>query len=268
MNGWNDMPFQTVAQVPQNRYEFNELCAGRKIWFRVLARNSAGTSPGDVKNQKDVSSLTLASSIPFAPAFDDTTPPIISFDSFTFSVIAPECDGGSTILSYDIQTSLNGVNFDGPSVSRDATLLDSLVSPPVSADTTIFYRVRANNINNVQNDKYWTAVRNITTQTLEPGAPTSITAVANGTDAMLVSWVPPSWIGAGNALTFAGIEYQVTGAGTWGFQQLVSPGTATSALIVGLSPSTTYDFRVSCSSAGSTLSDFGVSFVCFNCITS
>ena len=83
-----------------------------------------------------------------------------------------------------------------------------------------------------------------TTPTTVPGAPTSLTATANGTTTIDLSWTAPSDNG-GSALTGYRIEVSPNGTSSWTNRVANTGTTSTSYSHTGLSAGTTRHYRVS-----------------------
>ncbi len=117
----------------------------------------------------------------------------------------------------------------------------TFVHSNLTADTTLFYRVRAHS---PHGEGRWATVRATTgggtTGSDKPGAPTGLTATAAGETAINLSWTAPSDDG-GSAITGYKIEVSNTGNSGWAALATV---TATSYRHTGLSAGTTRFYRV------------------------
>eukprot|EP00808_Paulinella_micropora_P027436 g51675.t1 len=239
-SSWTSMEFQSLASLSSLQYRFESLCAGKAYEFRVLARNLNGYSYGDTTSAKaDVKSATLDVYVPTAPYFDSSVANV-SWDHVGVGVIAPDCDGGASITGYQYQTSSDGSNWG---TLKSLTVANSAYFQVAWPEQSVVYiRVRALNGQTPNND-FWVQT-SATTLDAQPAAPTAVSATSLGISRVKVAWNPPTYVGKATLLGFL-VEWSVNGV-SW-TSQYVTGGSVKTVNITGLSPSTTYTFRVKAS---------------------
>ena len=119
---------------------------------------------------------------------------------------APSNDGGSAISGYRIEVSSDG-GSSWISLVVDTDDTNTTYEDRFPVGTTRHYRVSA--INSVGTG----AASNVATLTV-PGAPTSLTATASGTNTINLAWTAPSNDG-GSAITGYWIEVSSDGGSSW-----------------------------------------------------
>lgn len=107
----------------------------------------------------------------------------------------------------------------------------------LSASTTYFYRIRSYNA--AGNSSYSNEASATTTATPPPAAPTALTATANGSSAINVSWTDNS-----NNETGFKLERKTGSGGSWAEINGSIAANATTFSNTGLSASTTYFYRI------------------------
>lgn len=154
---------------------------------------------------------------------------------------APASDGGSSITGYKIEREVGVGNgwsdLVADTSSTSTTYEDSSVDPGQE------YNYRVSAINAVGTGSASTA-DSATTDATAPGAPTGLTATANGHDQIDLSWSAPASTG-GAAITGYKIERESpTGNG---FSDLVADTSSTDTTYsdTSLDPETEYNYRVS-----------------------
>ena len=156
---------------------------------------------------------------------------------------APADDGGSVITGYQIEVSPNGTSSWTDRVANTGTTTTTYSHTGLSAGTTRHYRVSA--INAVGTG----AASNVDDATTDdaatvPGAPTSLTATASGSNRIDLSWTAPADNG-GAAITGYRIEVSPNGTSSWTNRVANTGNTSTGYAHTGLSAGTTRHYRVS-----------------------
>ncbi len=163
--------------------------------------------------------------------------------TINLSWTAPTSTGGSPITGYLIEISTDGGTTFGPLVPSHPTT--SYSHTGLTAGTTRHYRVRAiNNVDTSTPSDVATATTSAQATATAPGAPTSLTATADGQTTINLSWTAPTSTG-GAAITGYQIEVSPTGTGdTWTDLEENTNSTATSYAHTGLTAATTRHYRV------------------------
>ena len=184
------------------------------------------------------------------PAIGSVTPGI---GSLAVAWSAPSQTGGSAITAYD----LRHIRSDAPNkidanwtVTRDAwTGSGSLqyVATGLIGGTQYDVQVRAVN---AAGDGPWSATAVGTTTSTAPGAPTGLTATANGQTQIDLSWRAPSQTG-GSAITGYLIEVSEDNSSWRNLESDADPA-STSYSHTGLSAGTTRYYRVSANNSTGT----------------
>ena len=153
---------------------------------------------------------------------------------------APLIDGGASITGYRIEVSEDGgvtwSNEERNTRNTDTYYRHAGLTPGV----TRHYRVSAINFNGAGEPS---DVASATTDDLLPDAPSRLTARAQGTSAILVSWNAPSSSGSA-PITGYRIEVSRTGTGGWLVLEADTDSRATAYTHRDLSPGSTRHYRV------------------------
>ena len=152
---------------------------------------------------------------------------------------APTDIGGREITGYLIEVSTDGGD-SWATLERTRNTDTSYRHTGLSGGVTRHYRVSAINFNGTGDPSN---VAHATTDDVLPDAPRSLTATAQGTSAIELSWRAPSF-GGSTAVTGYVIEWSRTGTGGWTVLQANTATTATSYTHSGLRPGTTRHYRV------------------------
>ena len=153
---------------------------------------------------------------------------------------APASNGGSAITHYEVSVSADaGVSWGTPLTAAQS----SYQHTGLPAGTTRHYRVRARN---ATGPGRWTSAVSATTSTgTPPGPPRSLTATADGSSVIELSWSAPVSTGS-SAITGYRIEWSSTRTGgTWSDLVANTGSTRTTYRDAGLEPNTSRYYRVS-----------------------
>src|SRR5438445_1825374 len=202
--------------------------------YRVSAINSIGTSSSS--GTTSATTLALAPSSPTGLAATAA-----SSSQINLSWTAPADNGGSAITGYKIERSADGGTTWTTLVANTGSTATSYSDTGLTRSTTYAYRVYA--INSVgTNSPSNTA--SATTLAVAPSPPTGLTATAASSSQIDLTWTAPTDNG-GSAITGYKIERSTNGGTTWTTIVSNSGSTATTYSDTGLTPGTTYTYRVS-----------------------
>ncbi len=210
-------------------YTHTGLDPGSRRYYRVAAINSEGTGPFS-----RVASAVTQATVPSAPS--NLVATAHGRTQINLSWRTPISDGGSRISGYRIEVSPDGNNWT-TRVANTGTTATTYPHRGLSPATTRHYRVYA--INSVGAGPA-SNVAKATTDATVPGAPTGLTATANGQSRIDLAWKAPTNDG-GAPVTGYRIE-RSDDRTTW--KTLRSNHTSTSFSHVGLAPATTQHYRV------------------------
>ncbi|HEX8004658.1 MAG TPA: fibronectin type III domain-containing protein [Mycobacteriales bacterium] len=208
-----------TVSASQTNATFTGLTNGTAYTFTVVAKNAAGASPAS-----DASAPVTAASAPGAPTGVTASP---GEGKATVSWTAPAADNGSAITGYTITASPGGAteSVNGTTLTKEFGGLTN--------GTAYKFTVKATNAVGTSPASAESAP--VTPFTV-PDAPTGVTGTpADG--AVNVSWTAPSFNG-GSAIT----GYTVTASP--GNATKSVDGTATTAMVTGLTNGTAYTFTV------------------------
>lgn len=198
--------------------------------YRVSAINSAGTGP-----PSNVASATTDATVPGAPQRLRATANGQSRIDLAWE--APTSDGGATITGYRIESSSNRTTWRTLRNNHPTTSFSNVGLEPA---TTRHYRVSAVN---VAGTGPASNIATATTDATVPDPPTALSATADGTSKIDLSWTAPSYDG-GAALTGYRIEVAESGNGPWSNLVANTNSTATTYSHTGLAPASTRYYRV------------------------
>lgn len=223
-----------VTGANTTRYSHTGLPANTTRHYRVAAVNRSG--PGRFSN---VDWATTGPDLPGAPtgleaAADGTS-------RIDLSWTAPTNTGGVLLIGYRIEVSDNGGRSWRVLVPTTRSTGTTYSHIGLLAGTTRHYRVSA--INQVGVGKP-SGVASATTESSVPGVPTALSAAANGTSRIDLSWRAPAHDG-GRRISGYRIEVSENGGTTWSDLVANSGDTNTDYAHTGLEPATTRHYRVS-----------------------
>ncbi|HEY6191176.1 MAG TPA: YCF48-related protein [Bacteroidota bacterium] len=227
------------------------LSANTTYYYRVAGQNVAGT-------QKDaILSFTTSANLPTVAT---TSAGSVTASSATMNgTVNP--NGAATTAWFEWGTSSTLTTFTATTAqSAGSGTIASLVSAnltALSANTTYYYRIAAQNSGGTQKDgilSFTTSANPPTVATAAAGSVTSSSATLNGTvnpnGALTTAWF--EWGTSSTLSSFSSTSGQSVGSGT-----SASP---VSANLTGLSLNTTYYFRVAGQNSGGTQKDAILSF--------
>ena len=178
-----------------------------------------------------------------SPSIQSITP---AADSLAVEWSRPSSDGGSAITTYDlrrIETSADETVDANWTVVQDVWIGSGALSYELTGLTAgTQYDVQVRAVNSA-GDGPWSATVAEATTITPPGAPTGLTATANGQARIDLSWAAPSNDG-GSAITGYRIEISEDGSG-WSDLVGDTRSSATSYSHTGLAPGITRHYRVS-----------------------
>ena len=237
-SGWSNREANTNSTT--TTYAHTGLSAGDTRHYRVSAINSVGT--GDASSTANATTDDAATTVPGAPTGLSATADGTS--TIDLSWTAPTDNGGSDITGYRIEVSPNGdSNWTNREANTNSTST-TYAHTGLSAGDTRHYRVSA--INSVGTGDA-SNVDNATTDdaaTTVPGAPTGLSATADGTSTIDLSWTAPTDNG-GSAITGYRIEVSPNGDSNWTNRVANTGTTSTTYAHTGLSAGDTRHYRVS-----------------------
>ncbi len=217
-------------------YAHTGLTAGTTRHYRVRAINSV--DPGAASNIAMATTAAPNVTAPAAPT--QLTATAAGPTTINLRWTAPTNTGGAAITGYRVDISPNGTDNWNNLVANTQSTATTYTHSGLDANTTRHYRVRA--INSVGPGPASTAANATTGAATAPGAPTSLTATADGQTTINLRWAAPTNTG-GTAITGYRVEVSPTGTGdTW--DDLVANTAATTYSHTGLSAGVTRYYRV------------------------
>ncbi len=167
----------------------------------------------------------------------------ISSSQINLSWSAPSNNGGSAIIGYKIERSLDGSTWNTV-VANSGSTGTTYSDTGLTASTAYTYRVSAiNSVGTSSPSNTASATTSGTTITV-PQPPTGLTATAISSSAINLSWSAPSNNG-GAAITGYKIERSTDGGATWSTDVANTGTSSTTYSDTGLAPSTAYTYQVS-----------------------
>ena len=178
--GWRNAGRTTDAQTLT--FKNTGMTFGTTRYYRVAARN--GVTLGDWSDPP-VSATTLAG----VPGQPNLTARATDANTITLTWTVP-ADNGSAIVRYELEWSPDGSASSWTNLTNPAGADTSYGDSGLDPGTERHYRIRA--INGASpGEGSWSTSRSAVTPPAVPGAPT-LSAAANGQNAIDVTWEPPS----------------------------------------------------------------------------
>ena len=233
---WTDLVANT--QSTATTYRHTALLPGTTRDYRVSAINGQGTGPASNVAQ---ATTVRAAGVPGAPT--GLTAAADGGTAIRLSWSAPVTAGSSAITGYRIEVSSNGGSTWTDLVANTQSTATTYRHTGLLPGTTRHYRVSAINgqgTGPASNVAQATTVRAAGV----PGAPTGLTAAADGSTAIRLSWSAPVTAGS-SAITGYRIEVSSNGGSTWTDLVANTGSAATSYRHAGLLANTTRHYRVS-----------------------
>ncbi len=229
---WSEL--DEVRGSATTRYSHTGLPPNTTRHYRVSAINRSGTG-----RPSGVAWATTDAALPGPPgglqAVADGTSRI------DLSWAAPSSTGGVQLIGYRIEVSENAGGSWSVLVATTRTTGTTYSHTGLSAGSTRHYRVSAINQVGVGEPS---GVALATTESSVPGVPTALSAEADGSSQIALSWRAPARDG-GRRITGYRIEVSENGGITWS-DLVANTGTpATTYTHTGLEPATTRHYRVS-----------------------
>src|SRR5690242_547053 len=202
--------------------------------------NVIASSPASVYGG-DVYSVNISSTAPQSPTNLSAT--AISSSQVNLSWSAPSDNGGSAITGYMIERSQDNGNTWTTIISNTGSTSTTYSNTGLSPSTTYTYRVSAiNSVGTSSPSNVASATTN--TQLFPPQPPTNLSATAVSSSQINLSWNAPSSNG-GSVVNGYKIERSTDSGSTWSTLISNTGSASTTYSNTGLSPSTTYTYRVS-----------------------
>ena len=202
--------------------------------YQVAAINSVGAGPWSLE-----AGTTTHPDVPSAPVDLRATPVGTSQINLTWN--PPRNNGGAPVLGYRIQASSDGGRTWRIIRSNTGTLVRFYAHRGLQPASTWQYRVQAINAAGLSEASN---VARATTEATVPGAPTDLTAEADGTSRIDLAWEPPGTDGGADISGYR-IEVSEDGGGTWHRLVPDTRSTRTTYVHTGLAPASTRHYRVS-----------------------
>ena len=238
-SSWSDLVANTNST--STSYSHTGLSAGTTRHYRVSAINSVGT--GAASSTANATTDDAATTVPDAPTGLSATADGTSTIDLDWT--APSDDGGASITGYRIEVSPNGTSSSWSNrVANTNSTSTTYAHTGLSAGDTRHYRVSA--INSVGTGAA-SSTANATTDdaaTTVPGAPTGLSATADGTSTIDLDWTAPTDNG-GASITGYRIEVSSNGSSGWSNREANTNSTSTTYAHTGLSAGDTRHYRVS-----------------------
>ena len=202
--------------------------------YQVRAINSVGPGQWSLET-----STTTHPDVPSAPF--NLTAGAVGTSRIDLSWSAPRNTGGAPILGYRIEA-LSDEGSTWRIIRRNTNSASTTYPDPnLEPATTRHYRVSA--INTAGTGPASNTAR-ATTEAALPGVPRNLTAEADGTSEIDLSWQPPTDDG-GAQVTGYRVQVSDDGGATWGDLVANTRNTRTTYSHTGLEPATTRHYRVS-----------------------
>ncbi len=234
-NTWTNLVANTNSTT--TTYAHTGLTAGTTRHYRVRAINSV--DPGAASNTANATTSLPAATAPGAPT--GLTATASGPTTINLSWTAPSTTGGAAITGYRVEVSPNGTDNWTNLVGNTGTTGTTYAHRGLSANTTRHYRVRA--INTAGAGAPSNVAMATTGAATAPGAPTGLTATADGQTTINLRWAAPTNTG-GAAITGYRVEVSPNGTDNWNNLVANTQSTATTYAHTRLSAGTTRHYRV------------------------
>ena len=231
-SSWTDLVANTGLTT--TRYSHIGLDTGSTRHYRISAINSAGTGPASDTD----SATTDAAAKPGKPT--GLTAAADGQTEIDLSWTAPSDDGGADITGYRIEVSTDGSSWSDLEADTRSTSA-GYSHTGLAAGNTRHYRVSA--INSAGTGPASDTDSATTDAATKPGAPTGLTATADGKTEIDLSWTGPSDDG-GADITGYRIESSADGS-SWSDLEADTGSAGTSYFHTGLDAGSTRHYRVS-----------------------
>ena len=231
---WSDLVANTGSTT--TTYAHTGLDAGSTRHYRVSAINSVGT--GDPSNVANATTEAASAAKPSVPTGLKATADGQTEIDLSWS--APSDDGGANITGYRIEVSTDNSTWSDLVANTNSTGT-SYSHTGLDAGSTRYYRVSA--INSEGTGPISNVANATTDAPTKPGAPTGLTATANGQTQIDLSWAAPSNDG-GADITGYRIEVSEDNS-TWTDLVASTNSTSTSYSHTDLDAGSTRHYRVS-----------------------
>jgi len=218
-------------------YSNTGLAPSTSYTYRVSAITVLVTSsPSNTASATTFSPIT----VPQSPT--GLTATAVSSSQINLSWNAPSNNGGSSITGYQISRSTNGGIWT-VIISNTGSTVTTYSNTGLAPSTTYAYQVSA--INSVgTSSPSNTASTTTLVQLTAPQPPTSLVASAASSSQINLSWSAPTNNGGSSVIGYK-IDRSTNGGSTWNTIVSNTGSTGTTYSNTGLSPSTTYTYRVS-----------------------
>jgi hypothetical protein len=214
------------------------LTTEQTYYYTVTAVNSIGES---IPSNEASATPTSTATVPQPPTNLSVT--ATSPSQINLSWTAPTNNGGSEITGYQIERSTDSGSTWSTLVANTGSTSTKYSDTGLHPSTAFTYRVSAINSAGTSSPSN-TASATTSSNTTIPSSPTGLNATAISSSQINLSWTAPSNNG-GSAITGYYIERSTDNGNTWSSLIPDTSSTATTYNDTGLSPSTTYAYRVS-----------------------
>ena len=237
-SSWTDL----VANNTSTTYSHTGLTAGTTRHYRVSAINSVGTGAASNVDDATTAAATTTSSDATLSALtvnDGTTEHTIDLATTPYTVNVRNAVTTVTLTATPTHTgaSVSAVTLGGTAII-DTDFTDGITVPSLAeGDNEIVVTVTAEDGTTTQ--PYPVTVTRAATV---PGAPTGLSATANGSTQIDLSWTAPSSDGGAS---ISGYKIEVSPNDTSSWTDLVANNTSTTYSHTGLTAGTTRHYRVS-----------------------
>lgn len=205
------------------------LTASTTYYYRIKAVNTGGSSA--------YSSVANATTLPPAP----TAPSAITATAASSTQINLSwTDNANNEVDFTLERSGDG-STGWTSISSPAADATSASNSSLTANTTYYYRIKANNTGG---SSAYSSTASATTYPLAPSAPSALAATAASQTQINLTWTD-------NANNETGFTLERSADGSTGWASVATPAAdATSASNTGLTANTTYYYRIKASNTG------------------